>query len=764
MAQPGGLGLAMPGVPAGAGGAPGPPGGGGGTLPGGTAVPPPPPPPRDYRSRFGNPELDSYGGDYAGLQAVFAAQAPAGTQPPQPAGLLRRAQAYSSRPASQAYVALIDRGGGVRVETFLNPSPHADLPGLPPSGYDGQTIAQLGDVRRSRDGYVSLSAVTLVATNFRLANQGAPCTVPTVDTVDALLAAAGDPAVGLGPFAVGAADTQQVRTRHMIPIGASLASLCVHQRPTPPEFWRTVCAHIRADPGRAVACTAVLDWARVALLAPVAPATERLNESAPTHLVDLTEDMLEGRLDLVKRDLPGLRPGSDDPLTMVASSVSALVGISSQSARDAALRRAQDDAPKPASSLLKGALEAVLRLCEVDHEAALPPVYQSVANADKGDRLPVAQRDLNRLVASDPTYSGAAPSLTAEMLRRLLEPRWGGVDVEDINDSLTPFQTSFSSTKNQAARVRLQDRYTLLASGQVITLAEIIQLEVLEKLNVATPVTWTQLKFTLIGYYFLCVQWLGVHHRVARGVSASIRAAQAQELFLTEVIERRPQLPVLILRRWQQRLFHFFNAHAAQPNYQDFPFPNLTTMWSEILEGSWMEPPLPVALVPLVPSGSVAVPGILPTDVSSLGSYASLMTQSTASTSTTASGFPPPRGGGGPPPGGGGGGGPPPGGPTPPGGPAPGRGAGELRMKVGGPVPRVVEIAGSGWKSKEVKERFASSWPKNKKGHLMCLPWHYRGSCYTLCGRRGDHIDHDPEEEETLCVFLTDNFGEFRSN
>ena len=85
-------------------------------------------------------------------------------------------------------------------------------------------------------------------------------------------------------------------------------------------------------------------------------------------------------------------------------------------------------------------------------------------------------------------------------------------------------------------------------------------------------------------------------------------------------------------------------------------------------------------------------------------------------------------------------------------------------MKVGGPVPRVVEIAGSGWKSKEVKERFASSWPKNKKGHLMCLPWHYRGSCYTLCGRRGDHIDHDPEEEETLCVFLTDNFGEFRSN
>ena len=254
MAQPGGLGLAMPGVPAGAGGAPAPPGGGGGTLPGGTAVPPPPPPPRDYRSRFGNPELDSYGGDYAGLQAVFAAQAPAGMQPPQPAGLLRRAQAYSSRPASQAYVALIDRGGGVRVETFLNPSPHADLPGLPPSGYDGQTIAQLGDVRRSRDGYVSLSAVTLVATNFRLANQGAPCTVPTVDTVDALLAAAGDPAVGLGPFAVGAADTQQVRTRHMIPIGASLASLCVHQRPTPPEFWRTVCAHLRSSGAMAMLC------------------------------------------------------------------------------------------------------------------------------------------------------------------------------------------------------------------------------------------------------------------------------------------------------------------------------------------------------------------------------------------------------------------------------------------------------------------------------------------------------------------------------
>ena len=85
-------------------------------------------------------------------------------------------------------------------------------------------------------------------------------------------------------------------------------------------------------------------------------------------------------------------------------------------------------------------------------------------------------------------------------------------------------------------------------------------------------------------------------------------------------------------------------------------------------------------------------------------------------------------------------------------------------MKASGPVPRVVELAGTGWRSKDVRERFADRWPTNSQGKPMCLPWHHRGSCYTLCGRRADHIDHSPEEEETLCSFLTENFSEFRSN
>ena len=34
----------------------------------------------------------------------------------------------------------------------------------------------------------------------------------------------------------------------------------------------------------------------------------------------------------------------------------------------------------------------------------------------------------------------------------------------------------------------------------------------------------------------------------------------------------------------------------------------------------------------------------------------------------------------------------------------------------------------------------------------MCLPWHYRGSCYDICRRNKDHIDHNDEEEERLCA------------
>ena len=79
-------------------------------------------------------------------------------------------------------------------------------------------------------------------------------------------------------------------------------------------------------------------------------------------------------------------------------------------------------------------------------------------------------------------------------------------------------------------------------------------------------------------------------------------------------------------------------------------------------------------------------------------------------------------------------------------------------------MPRVAECAGTGWLSADVRSRFKDDWPKNKRGCPMCLPWHCRGLCYDNCGHKGDHVIHSKEEEDTLCTFLTEKFGEYQKN
>ena len=81
--------------------------------------------PRAYATLFGEPERDAYRGDYTPIHAVFTVTAGAGGQPPSPAQLFARAQAWATRPASLAYVALVDRGAGPMVETWLNPFLHS---------------------------------------------------------------------------------------------------------------------------------------------------------------------------------------------------------------------------------------------------------------------------------------------------------------------------------------------------------------------------------------------------------------------------------------------------------------------------------------------------------------------------------------------------------------------------------------------------------------------------------------------------------------
>ena len=712
-------------------------------MPGGApapAFPPaPPPPPSTYASRFGSAELDPYAGDYTSLYETFSPVALGGAQaPPTPLSLLNRAKAWSGRPPFGGYAVLIPRGGQLMVEVLVNPHDHVDAPGAPPSGYDGVVIAQLGDVRRSRDGYVQVAAVRWPATAFHLAGQG-PTTVPTVATFDVVLAA-GDPAAGLGPFNQGDPDTEEVRARMCCPLGAGIAAQFGSGPMTPREFWEGPCAYVRADPARAVAAKTVLDFGRLCLLAPAVAGGDRITQLPPLELVDLRDDLLDSVLDLAGRDLPGLRPGADDPMHLVATAMGTLASQQAAQTQRLEQHRREDKADPTPQSLFKGALTSVLRLCEVAREQDLPQIYSLIARAKKADQLTDAQRRLNEAAFADTAYGGTAPILASDTFRRLLEPRWYSHDLDDVGDGVTPFQSVFSSTAQLGIQAKEQQRYRLLLEGNSVLLSELIKTEELAKIGVSVPTDWPQLKRTLMGYYFICSEFLGVAHRITVAVRDSMADAHTRDAALSDHFSKRPDQPILVVRRWQQRLQDFYYRHARAVRYADVAVPDLTSMWFEMVEGSWRPPSLPPHL-----QGEVLALPTLPTDAT-VGTTTTATSSLTSATCSVPDGYQlvPVT-------------------PKTPRQPA-ARTGGELVARKGGASQAVVEVAGTGWVSKEVKERFKDTWPRNKKGKLMCLPWHYRGSCYDNCGRAEDHIVHAKEEEQTLCKFLDTNFGEFRKN
>ena len=58
----------------------------------------------------------------------------------------------------------------------------------------------------------------------------------------------------------------------------------------------------------------------------------------------------------------------------------------------------------------------------------------------------------------------------------------------------------------------------------------------------------------------------------------------------------RPDLPVLVIWRWQQRLQDFHKRHTRATRHADVDVPDLTAMWYAILEQSWTAPLLPAHL------------------------------------------------------------------------------------------------------------------------------------------------------------------------
>jgi len=446
--------------------------------------------------------------------------------------------------------------------------------------------------------------------------------VPTVATVAAQWTAAAG-ADCLGPYNLGDADTEAVRTRFLCPVPQAYASQVIRrQEYSPRGFWTDVIQLLIAD-GRQLGCQALVDWARVASTyqvgaGPTLPASHRVAPTAPAS----DQALLTRVWSWVVSDLPALSNRAGTAAGAVAMSMASLHTEFAQQRADAAAARAAASAPKTPAEKYPQTIGGVRRLCECATDADLPQVWHVLANASKKEGLYAVQA----LVDTRADALGrVSPVVSPELFLRISEARLAAVDMDDLSAGLSPFLIAVGAGAAASdARQRAQTFSLLHGNDAAPVLSDICDLSS-DAPYMATSLT--ECLYVYQGYSVLLDVLLGAPHWVSTLFREQfLPGFNRRVLDITNQVEPA-QLPAMIplfLRHTQLCMMHYFQeaylsgANAALPLVMDLlstlSFRTYTTL--PTLPHRYLAPlPAPPSLPPTGPgSGGPRSAPIAPAD------------------------------------------------------------------------------------------------------------------------------------------------------
>jgi hypothetical protein len=682
-------------------------------------------PPSTYVARFSEAANDIYAGDYTALALQHSAEAVGGVAVVPHNTLFSQLVRDSAHPTTLAVALLVPSATGERVvRVYTCVQRYHDRPGTPATPYHDGIFATQGDVEMT-DGIITFATAGLPENIFTRT----PLTrVPSLVTVDAAIGALADPEDNLGPFAAADADTEEKRTRFAVVLPGPLAAMCIGRDLTPLVFWNTVVAHIRATPVLMPACTYIVEWGLLARTVDATDVVANLCATAP-NLVASTGAFNRARIEMLKRDLPGLRPGGPNSMVAIAQAMGGIAAAQNQQTAAAHQARLDATAPKKAGDRFKNdQLRLLLEICEVVREEDLPPVYDSLAQNPKKEDLKTAQRALDKTAAQRSSFSPSGPVLTTGLLDVMLEPHYDARDADDLEDGVTPWRTlSLGVDHHTALRQMASLAMVLHTGGQTVTLSDVLDLKQMEKGNFTLPLKYRHAFRSLGSYQILLDTFLGPHHRLSQALRASLTLAMANEEALEEKLDRSPLAAAHTLRWFALRLNQFFRQHRLATVATSVALPPLSEMWNDVLIENWRAPSLPPRYM-LAPAPLPSVtPSLAGTD-SSKGTQMSDLTPATG------------------------------GGPSV----AP-KGKVRDRAVFHAPDDELVNLAGENWRSDVVKKELSAEWPTLSSGKLLCLPWWTKKGCFQACKRC--HADTlDPGDRKTTVDFLEKHFAKYRKN
>jgi hypothetical protein len=280
----------------------------------------------------------------------------------------------------------------------------------------------------------------------------------------------------IGPFAVNAPDTKQIRARFLCPIPQHYVGLCLNRQYTPQSFWTDVIGQVRQDQATQD-CMVLVNWARVASTygtpggngQPVIPLV-----TVGGLRIPLADDQLAARSwSWVLEDLPALGQTSTTLEQQFLQQNAVLGNLLQQQVDNAEAARQADKALKDFSTVYPQAAIEIQMLCECGTEDALPPIWKVLANTKKKEAVLAVSQFVDARAA---VSFWVAPVITPELVEHIYTFKAGAPDVDDT--IMAGYSLFLLTTGSPKANTQARDRsvvYSLLHGGQVVPTLDQLQ-------------------------------------------------------------------------------------------------------------------------------------------------------------------------------------------------------------------------------------------------------------------------------------------------
>jgi hypothetical protein len=269
-----------------------------------------------------------------------------------------------------------------------------------------------------------------------------------------------------------------------------------NQNCPPHTFWNVVVGQILAD-GNGVACSALVNWTRVACTFSAANASVLLGHTPQPFVPDLPfRQRLMAKLD---RDVPIVTGGVTNTFPDAAT----------QAITNLCTLQAAKVGKKTIKESKKGLFDVLCKFLGTSDEADFPPFWVEFAATSKGDRITLLHGFLvNAAEAGNNEWAQPTPALTEIITRGSYASR----NADDLLAGLTIFHVD-PSEEGEATALGLAYAYESTYSSSATPSLE--DLQVLKATKAAIPRTvhsaLQQLKAfsTLIGVLFGCIPFVG---------------------------------------------------------------------------------------------------------------------------------------------------------------------------------------------------------------------------------------------------------------